>query len=148
MVLRHWSYVVMAEYYVPGPGSPPSKLASGRLPASINTDVLCPTVEVHHSPFARTFSDFGKAYTKPQTVSYLHQPKVGYRRTHFKCRLTIAIQFDEMYAPPESFLEIEVRNPQTHGETNFCLSPILPLLMPWLHVLQELEGRCIPITKS
>lgn len=25
------------------------------------------------------------------------------------------MQFDEMYAPPESFLEIEVRNPQTHG---------------------------------
>jgi sorting nexin-3/12 len=24
-------------------------------------------------------------------------------------------QFDEMYAVPESFLEIEVRNPQTHG---------------------------------
>ncbi|KAH8081937.1 Phox homologous domain-containing protein [Filobasidium floriforme] len=62
--------VARGEYYVPGPGSPP--------------------IEVHHSPFARTFSDFGKAYTKPQT-------------------------FDEMYAPPESFLEIEVRNPQTHG---------------------------------
>ena len=25
-------------------------------------------------------------------------------------------QFDEMYAVPESFLEIEVRNPMTHGE--------------------------------
>jgi hypothetical protein len=24
-------------------------------------------------------------------------------------------QFDEMYAVPESFLEIEVRNPMTHG---------------------------------
>jgi hypothetical protein len=26
------------------------------------------------------------------------------------------IKFDEMYAVPESFLEIEVRNPLTHGE--------------------------------
>jgi hypothetical protein len=138
----------MTEYYVPGPGSPPSELTSGRLPASINTNVLCLTVEVHHSPFARTFSDFGKAYTKPQTVGHSHQPKVGCRRTHCKCRLNIVIQFDEMYAPPESFLEIEVRNPQTHGETKFYLSPFLRLLMPWLHVLQESEGRCIPITKS
>lgn len=26
------------------------------------------------------------------------------------------IQIEEMYSVPESFLEIEVRNPQTHGE--------------------------------
>ena len=25
-------------------------------------------------------------------------------------------QIEEMYSVPESFLEIEVRNPQTHGE--------------------------------
>lgn len=27
----------------------------------------------------------------------------------------LTVQFDEMYAVPESFLEIEVRNPMTHG---------------------------------
>ena len=26
------------------------------------------------------------------------------------------VQIEEMYSVPESFLEIEVRNPQTHGE--------------------------------
>ena len=26
------------------------------------------------------------------------------------------MQIEEMYSVPESFLEIEVRNPQTHGE--------------------------------
>ena len=28
----------------------------------------------------------------------------------------VLVQIEEMYNAPESFLEIEVRNPQTHGE--------------------------------
>jgi hypothetical protein len=83
---------VLTEYYVPGPGSPPSEHASSRLSASSNTDVLCLTVEVHHSPFARTFSDFGKAYTKPQTVS--HFPRLivwDGVALDAECRLTIIV---------------------------------------------------------
>ncbi|OCF35517.1 sorting nexin-3 [Kwoniella heveanensis CBS 569] len=56
-----------------------------------------PPVEVTHSPFVRTdssarltFSEMARMAGRPQT-------------------------FDEMYAVPESFLEIEVRNPMTHG---------------------------------
>ncbi|KAL7415031.1 Phox homologous domain-containing protein [Mrakia frigida] len=45
-----------------------------------------------HSPFARAFS--GDIARVPGTR---------------------AQTFDEMYAAPESFLELEVRNPQTHG---------------------------------
>lgn len=30
-----------------------------------------------------------------------------------------ALQIEEMYSVPESFLEIEVRNPQTHGKQVF-----------------------------
>lgn len=29
------------------------------------------------------------------------------------------VQIEEMYSVPESFLEIEVRSPQTHGEFGF-----------------------------
>jgi len=32
------------------------------------------------------------------------------------------VQIEEMYSVPESFLEIEVRNPQTHG--TFVASPL------------------------
>ncbi|WOO85001.1 Sorting nexin-3 [Vanrija pseudolonga] len=56
-----------------------------------------PSPDATHSPFARvdssqriTFSDMARLAGRPQT-------------------------FDEMYAVPESFLEIEVRNPLTHG---------------------------------
>ncbi|WVR09108.1 sorting nexin-3 [Kwoniella sp. DSM 27419] len=56
-----------------------------------------PPVEVTHSPFVRTdssarltFSEMARMAGRPQT-------------------------FDEMYAVPESFLEIEIRNPMTHG---------------------------------
>ncbi|GHJ90008.1 hypothetical protein NliqN6_6410 [Naganishia liquefaciens] len=57
--------------YTPGPQSPP--------------------IQVVHSPFARTFSDAGRAI-------------IGRGQT-----------FEEMYAPPENYLEVEVGNPQTHG---------------------------------
>lgn len=40
--------------------------------------------------------------------------------------LTIVTQFDEMYAVPESFLEIEVRNPMTHGARSLdCVQSII-----------------------
>ncbi|KAL7421322.1 Sorting nexin-3 [Cryptotrichosporon argae] len=62
-----------------------------------NAGPASPPIEVTHSPFARsdssqqlTFSDMARLAGRPQT-------------------------FDEMYAVPESFLEIEVRNPMTHG---------------------------------
>lgn len=60
------------------------------------------------------------------------------------------LQIEEMYSVPESFLEIEVRNPQTHGEPiqrdigRFRLSGGIEAHM---HRLQALEGRCIPIMR-
>ncbi|WWC64087.1 sorting nexin-3 [Kwoniella dejecticola CBS 10117] len=62
-----------------------------------NQQPQSPPVEVTHSPFVRTdssarmtFTDMARMAGRPQT-------------------------FDEMYAVPESFLEIEIRNPMTHG---------------------------------
>lgn len=66
-------------------------------PNNVNPPPASPPIQVTHSPFARsdssqrmTFSDMARMAGRPQT-------------------------FDEMYAVPESFLEIEVRNAMTHG---------------------------------
>nr|XP_019005688.1 sorting nexin-3 [Kwoniella mangroviensis CBS 8507]OCF69149.1 sorting nexin-3 [Kwoniella mangroviensis CBS 8507] len=71
-------------------GQPSGGAGYGQTPQS-------PPVEVTHSPFVRTdssarltFSEMARMAGRPQT-------------------------FDEMYAVPESFLEIEIRNPMTHG---------------------------------
>jgi sorting nexin-3/12 len=62
-----------------------------------------------HSPFARSDAADNNIAGRPQTVS-----------SH-ECDSTLTIQFEEMYAVPESFLEIEVRNPLTHGTvTGLC----------------------------
>jgi hypothetical protein len=44
---------------------------------------------------------------RPQTVSFIFHFHMIYDK--------LIEQFDEMYAVPESFLEIEIRNPMTHG---------------------------------
>ena len=123
-----------AEFYTPGPASPPSK--SGLI--NWAEEPLCPhadsavVVEVNHSPFARsdssqriTFSDMARMAGRPQTVGDLH---------HLRSRLCpekvvadcATSQFDEMYAVPESFLEIEVRKPMTHGQCHFSASLLSP----------------------
>ena len=72
--------------------------------------MLTDAVEVTHSPFVRTessqritFTDMARLAGRPQT-------------------------FEEMYAVPESFLEIEIRKPMTHGasliipESRLCIN--------------------------
>ncbi|OWZ70744.1 sorting nexin-3 [Cryptococcus neoformans] len=54
-------------------------------------------VQVTHSPFIRTDSS--------QAVSFTDMARMAGRPQ----------TFDEMYSVPESFLEIEIRNPMTHG---------------------------------
>lgn len=59
-------------------------------------------------------------------------------------------QIEEMYSVPESFLEIEVRNPQTHGEFASCLLPLNDCCASRnLYNLskQDLEERCTQIMK-
>ncbi|UOH82013.1 sorting nexin-3 [Cryptococcus neoformans] len=56
-----------------------------------------PPVQVTHSPFIRTDSS--------QAVSFTDMARMAGRPQ----------TFDEMYSVPESFLEIEIRNPMTHG---------------------------------
>ena len=46
-------------------------------------------------------------------ISASHDPSV---LLNVECGRTVLVQIEEMYSVPESFLEIEVRNPQTHGE--------------------------------
>ena len=64
------------------------------------------------SPFARSsaFEDSLSA-GREQTVSHrvIHLTSLCDRTR------TASLQIEEMYSVPESFLEIEVRNPQTHG---------------------------------
>jgi sorting nexin-3/12 len=78
------------------------------------------------SPFARSGFDETRIAGREQTVC----PIVIYRR--YSPRLTAhdnpGVQIEEMYSVPESFLEIEVRNPQTHGtfgafSAQRCLDP-------------------------
>ncbi len=52
---------------------------------------------------------------RPQTVSSLSSCPLRYALRFVGIMLKWTVQFDEMYAVPESFLEIEVRNPMTHG---------------------------------
>jgi hypothetical protein len=68
------------------------------------------------SPFARSsaFEDSLSA-GREQTVSPRLSPLTSCAIEHEQASL----QIEEMYSVPESFLEIEVRNPQTHGES-FC----------------------------
>ena len=40
----------------------------------------------------------------------------GMKERNLTLALFRSTQIEEMYSVPESFLEIEVRNPQTHGE--------------------------------
>lgn len=67
------------------------------------------------SPFARaaTFED-ARLTGREQTVSLvcLLSPD----RDGRDCFSLTTSQIEEMYSVPESFLEIEVRNPQTHGK--------------------------------
>ena len=61
------------------------------------------------SPFARSSAfEEPRLQGREQTVCQSLLPLLN----PTKCRLT---QIEEMYSVPESFLEIEVRNPQTHG---------------------------------
>lgn len=53
-------------------------------------------------------------------------------------------QFDEMYAVPESFLEIEIRNPMTHGEIACYYACVLSESTKRIQVWAE---RCIPTTR-
>lgn len=52
-------------------------------------------------------------------------------------------QFDEMYAVPESFLEIEVRNPMTHGVgrkmyTDYEIVCMVSFIFPFFDQVDEL----------
>lgn len=71
------------------------------------------------SPFARSnaFEDWTVSAGRDMSVSRFVSTLV--REPENACFL---FQVEEMYSIPESFLEIEVRNPQTHGEQLFALS--------------------------
>ncbi|BEJ00688.1 hypothetical protein CcaverHIS631_0505450 [Cutaneotrichosporon cavernicola] len=78
-------------------GIGPGNRLSSSVSAMQQPPATQPSVDATHSPFARaepsehlTFSEMARIAGRPQT-------------------------FEEMYAVPESFLEIEVRNPLTHG---------------------------------
>ena len=69
------------------------------------------------SPFARSSAfDEPRLAGREQTVSLVYN---CYYTLLYKLRLS---QIEEMYSVPESFLEIEVRNPQTHGMLQYFLS--------------------------
>lgn len=53
-----------------------------------------------------------KAITSNLLVQTIYPPMVLLHSCHARDDM----QIEEMYSVPESFLEIEVRNPQTHGE--------------------------------
>ena len=63
------------------------------------------------SPFARSGFDETRIAGREQTVCPLSLPPplVPWLNDNS------GVQIEEMYSVPESFLEIEVRNPQTHG---------------------------------
>ena len=68
------------------------------------------------SPFARsTFDDSTRLSRRVQTVGIV----IGTQSKRCCAETAVGdvlyIQIEEMYSVPESFLEIEVRNPQTHG---------------------------------
>ena len=73
------------------------------------------------SPFARSSAfDEPRLTSREQTVrikirNYILYPQPTVNETY------VCPQIEEMYSVPESFLEIEVRNPQTHG-SRFRLS--------------------------
>lgn len=95
------------------------------------------------SPFARS-SAFEDALlsAREQTVSHCTLPPIG--ATH-QCCVTSVLQIEEMYSVPESFLEIEVRNPQTHGAPSFPRMNDCPALKPARK--QDSEERCLPTTR-
>jgi hypothetical protein len=61
------------------------------------------------------------------------------------------VQIEEMYSVPESFLEIEVRNPQTHGTLVSFHKPCpggVSTCVRTDEIQQNLDEKCTPITKS
>lgn len=68
------------------------------------------------SPFARS-----SAFEEPRLTSREQTVRVKIRThvSHFQTETYVFRQIEEMYSVPESFLEIEVRNPQTHGALCF-----------------------------
>ena len=75
------------------------------------------------SPFARSslFDEFRISGGREQTVSFLPTHILSVQRANDMNRFStfVLLQIEEMYSVPESFLEIEVKNPQTHG--TYCL---------------------------
>ena len=64
------------------------------------------------SPFARS-----SAFEEPRLSGREQTVRIKIRGLfiYFVDVIRVACQIEEMYSVPESFLEIEVRNPQTHG---------------------------------
>ena len=71
------------------------------------------------SPFARS-----SAFEEPRLTSREQTVRVKIRThmSHIQTETYVFCQIEEMYSVPESFLEIEVRNPQTHGASVFLKS--------------------------
>lgn len=61
------------------------------------------------SPFARS-----SAFEEPRLSGREQTVRIRIW-THISETYVVFLQIEEMYSVPESFLEIEVRNPQTHG---------------------------------
>ncbi|KAL0247659.1 sorting nexin-3 [Cryptococcus tetragattii IND107] len=86
------------QYNAQQPYQPTDPYAYQQVPPQSSTAPLqSPPVQVTHSPFIRTDSS--------QAVSFTDMARMAGRPQ----------TFDEMYSVPESFLEIEIRNPMTHG---------------------------------
>jgi hypothetical protein len=64
------------------------------------------------SPFARSSAFDARLSSREQTVRNKIRDLIHSFSTEY---IRVACQIEEMYSVPESFLEIEVRNPQTHG---------------------------------
>jgi hypothetical protein len=76
-------------------------------PLALRPELFIRRATAHRSRTNREFT-FGGSNLHPQSHNYL---------------AVFVSQIEEMYSVPESFLEIEVRNPQTHGKF-FCESKI------------------------
>ncbi len=115
------------------------------------------------SPFARA-SVFDEPRLGGREQSVSNPPGCAWGVAHILATdcLMFPMQIEEMYSVPESFLEIEVRNPQTHGECRIparavphfdlcgtgALASSSRLLTGALQLQQASGGRCTPTTRS
>ena len=74
-------------------------------------------------PAMTAVSPFARSSAFEDSLSAGREQTVSHRLVHLtSCAIEheqASLQIEEMYSVPESFLEIEVRNPQTHGELEY-----------------------------